>query len=369
MSRTYMRIGCDLTRGKSGGISNLTGTITEIPTLGGTALQIYISIKRGWKMGSRIRDDDLQTAIDILQATGIYVIVHGKLLYNFARAGTWMNQNRLLGTELQESARFGASLVIHQGKYLEMDQMLSRQNYVENLTEIVDQNPTLTNYLVLENSSHQGTEMGYTLTDLVLIDQMFPERVRLRIKYCLDLCHVFVSGELDMRDPVQVRSWLTRFNQELGLKRLEVVHFNDSSEPFGSQHDHHADLMSGFIGNPLLGGSTHGYQELIRILSEYDIPLIMETSGEYTPLTDQIKLVRSWSVGDQEYEKIYHNQYLDRIQSASRKLSTKAKSTTVPNLPSVQTLTQTPKLPIKINIREHTPPLNLPMKIKIKLRQ
>ena len=366
MIRTYMRIGCDLTRGKSGGISNLTGTITEIPTLGGTALQIYISIKRGWKMGSRIRDDDLQTAIDILQATGIYVIVHGKLLYNFARAGTWMNQNRLLGTELQESARFGASLVIHQGKYLEMDQMLSRQNYVENLTEIVDQNPTLTNYLVLENSSHQGTEMGYTLTDLVLIDQMFPERVRLRIKYCLDLCHVFVSGELDMRDPHQVRSWLARFDSELGLKRLEVVHFNDSSEPFASQKDHHADLRCGFIGNPALGGSTRGYHELIRILKAYDVPLILETAGNYIPLNDQIKLIRSWSIGDQKYEEIYLNQYLDRIQSATHSLSTKGK---VPHTRlSLHPLHPLHPLPPPPPSVQSVQSVQSSMKIKIKLR-
>jgi len=310
-----MNVGCHMDNK-----GNMIQLITSAPTIGANAAQIYLSSRQAWSRGRRISLRESTESKELMSVTGLKLVVHGKLIYNFSReaVGSWSRQIDVLVDELRQASLLGADVIIHQGKGLDMTPTESKKNFVTNLVSVLEKVSDLNNKLVLENSCQQGTELGYTLDGLCELDEMFPENLRKsRIRYCLDLCHVFVSGELDMRRGDDVEMWLKRFDERIGLDRLSVVHFNDSAEVFDAHNDHHGDLMAGFIGNPLLGGSSDGFRKLISILKSREIPLILETPGDYVAIEDQIRLVRSWVDGDDEYEKLYmktHEHFISKAQ-------------------------------------------------------
>ena len=41
---------------------------------------------------------------------------------------------------------------------------------------------------------------------------------------------------------------LSEIDKEIGLKRLKLIHLNDTNEKLGSKHDRHADIGKGLIG-------------------------------------------------------------------------------------------------------------------------
>src|SRR5205085_2142263 len=122
---------------------------------------------------------------------------------------------------------------------------------------------------VLENSSRQGNELGYSLAELAYIYHQFSEEHQARLGICLDLCHVFVAGELDLRWAADVRKFFEDFEDSLGLEKLCCIHFNDSRVPFGGRNDHHGDLGCGYISNPLLGGSTEGLEVAAEVAAAH----------------------------------------------------------------------------------------------------
>ncbi|MDU5950685.1 MAG: deoxyribonuclease IV, partial [Paenibacillus macerans] len=66
-----------------------------------------------------------------------------------------------------------------------------------------------------------------------------------RLTICLDTCHIHDAGYDIVNDLDGV---LHKFDQTIGLNRIEVVHINDSKNPAGAQKDRHTPIGSGWIG-------------------------------------------------------------------------------------------------------------------------
>jgi deoxyribonuclease IV len=216
----------------------------------------------------------------IKQRLGFYGAVHGKYIYNFCRPNQQLQQD-MLEYELMLAQRIGFDLVIHQGKNLpdlKQTNLQAIDHYVAQISTVLDQTFEYSNRILLENSAHQGNEIGYSLTELAYIYNQFSDEHRQhRLGICLDTCHAFVAGDLDLRDPIKVQQYLVQFDQLIGLQYLRLIHFNDSLVPFNSHNDRHGDLFHGYISNPKLGGSLEGFNLLIDIAHQRKIPLIFET--------------------------------------------------------------------------------------------
>ena len=143
------------------------------------------------------------TALKMLLSTvDISIVYHGKYLYNFCRAHV-ENQKLSLIQEIRTADQIGCPVVIHQGKNVESEgisKLEAINNYVTNLTEVLDETHDSQTILLLENSAGQGTELGYSLEELSYIYHQFDDQHKERIGFCLDTCHAFVAGTCDFRN-------------------------------------------------------------------------------------------------------------------------------------------------------------------------
>ena len=79
---------------------------------------------------------------------------------------------------------------------------------------------------------------------------------------------------------------LEEFDQKIGLKRLKMIHLNDSLTPFNSHKDRHAKIGAGSIGT----------EAIIRLINHpllKDLPFILETPNVFEGYKAEIALLRA----------------------------------------------------------------------------
>lgn len=119
--------------------------------------------------------------------------MHAKYVYNFARKNV-PNQIDSLIHEVNWATQLGCNIVIHQGKNVATEKMSKLEainNYVRNVSEVVEQTADSESLILLENSAAQGTELGSTLDQLAYIYNQFDDQIKPRIGFCIDTCHIF----------------------------------------------------------------------------------------------------------------------------------------------------------------------------------
>jgi apurinic endonuclease APN1 len=271
--------------------STVADTLRLINTLGGNAVQLSLGNPSDKSISIITKDDALITNA-IIQKHGFYLVIHGKFLYNFCRTGSssqW--QAILLTKELTEANKVNADVVIHQGKNIaslgfSIEQ--AHQNFADNINSILKSVPHLNNKILLENSARQGTECGYSLDDLVDIYNRLDKTIIHKIGFCIDLCHIFVAGELDVRNHVDVSAWFSRFDMLIGIDKLTLIHFNDSNTDFNGGNDNHGPVPTGYIGRK----STDGFKVVCQLAKHHNIPLILETPSD--GMQTEISLLCKW---------------------------------------------------------------------------
>lgn len=246
----------------------------------------------------RITSREAARILELRRRTGLYVVCHGKYVYNLATRKPW--QIPVLKEELVRASLIGCDVVIHQGK--DVDRLGVRgalDLYVEQVCEVVDWllSKGLGNKLILENSSREGSAVGYSLEHLEYLAtnlraKLGQEKYEAGVGWCLDTCHAFVAGQLDTRNLAQTRRWLNRWSRGIGTQALSLVHFNDSNAKWDSHHDKHGCLLMGWIGNDHLGGADLGLAEVARWAASNHIPITMETPPGAE--LEEIELVRHW---------------------------------------------------------------------------
>lgn len=272
--------------------TTVTDALRLINTMGGKAIQISLGDPAHRRLRS-ITTSDTHTTVQIIKKHGFYVVIHGKFLYNFCRPGPSIKwQLTLLEQELYEANKISCNVIIHQGKNIkDLDQTKEEAHkiYADNVSQVLINTKNLNNHIILENAARQGTECGYSLDDLYDIYTLIDPSVIHRISFCIDLCHIFVAGELDMRDYDKVVEWFNRFDKLIGFSKLKVIHFNDSDSKFDSHNDNHGSIGHGYIGSV----STKGLEYVCQLAYKHSIPLILETPSKY--INTEIGQLIKWS--------------------------------------------------------------------------
>jgi len=127
--------------------------------------------------------------------------------------------------------------------------------------------------LALENAAGSGWALGTTIEELAAIAEGaaamgVPEA---RLGFCLDVAHAWGAG-VAMDDPDAIDAWLQAFDRELGLRRLAMVHLNDSRSERGSRTDRHEHVGAGRIG-------ARGLAHLLTHPRLRTVPFVLETPG------------------------------------------------------------------------------------------
>ncbi len=98
---------------------------------------------------------------------------------------------------------------------------------------------------VIENTSGQGSNLGYRFEHLAeIIDQV---EDRSRVGVCLDTCHSYTAG-YDIKTRQGYVDVLDAFDRIVGLKYLKAMHLNDCKKGLGSRLDRHESIGKGTLG-------------------------------------------------------------------------------------------------------------------------
>lgn len=137
--------------------------------------------------------------------------------------------------------------------------------------------------LLIENQAGDHGDMGMTLEESVKVRELADEPEK--IGFCMDTCHLFASGQWDIKDT----ETLLQKGTELGYwDQLAAVHLNDSKYGAGSRKDRHARVGRGMIG-------TEALQALVRSSELAGKPFILESEkGEDGTHREDIAKVLSW---------------------------------------------------------------------------
>lgn len=186
----------------------------------------------------------------------------------------------LLASDMAAAAGYGARIVnVHTGSHRDT----SVDDGIERVATAVDEvlrqvrreipGGEVEPVLALENAAGGGWSVGASIEELARIAERaaalgVAER---RLGFCLDAAHAWGAG-VAMDDPDAIDAWLEAFDHELGLRRLVMVHLNDSRSERGSRTDRHEHVGAGRIG-------PRGLGHLLRHTRLRDMPFVLETPG------------------------------------------------------------------------------------------
>ncbi len=362
----------------------LSESISSYHEMGMTAFQVCMTPSHNGLNGKKLSDTENARIIELKKTKNIYGVVHGKYLYNFCRKECSYQIDQLVH-ELELSNDIECDVIIHQGKNVpeeHLTRLEALNNYVKHVSEALEKTYDLTNGILLENSAKQGNELGYSLEELSYIYNQFDDSVKHRVGFCLDLCHIFVAGELDLRKADAVELFFVQFDSLIGLDKLKCIHFNDSSIPFAGRNDNHGDLHCGYVTNPLLGGSIEGFRLVAEMAEQHNIAVIFETPCGFNKFHKgnqimwQLQIVSGWANKTNlpyltyvqlhpELSQIAQYYYVNRKEIKKKgKVAAQNKKQAQTSIPS-QTVTP-PKLELCDCGDHQTPKIKIKLKIKLK---
>lgn len=126
--------------------------------------------------------------------------------------------------------------------------------------------------LILENSAGAGSSLATTLEEIQEIILGVEEKKRDNIGVCIDTCHIFAYGEYDISCIEEVERLLQDFDRVIGLKKLLLIHLNDSMTVLGSRKDRHERIGRGKIW----GEDCSSLLYLLKRCKDLDIPCVLE---------------------------------------------------------------------------------------------
>jgi deoxyribonuclease-4 len=237
-------------------------------------IQFFSRNPRGWKY-SPLSKKEVEVFRASIQASSLFpIFLHMPYLPNIASSKSKFYKRSIhsIVTDLQRAEQLGAHyLIIHIGHRMES----SEEEAIETVSQGIDQafeQVKNSVFLLLENTAGQGTEIGYTFDQIKKIIEGVHDH--LRVGVCLDTAHSFEAG-YDFSNKDGIEKALETFDQSIGLKRLHLLHLNDSKTPLGSRKDRHWHIGEGYIGR-------EGFRCLINHPLLKHLPGIMETPRKDT---------------------------------------------------------------------------------------
>ncbi|HOZ36235.1 MAG TPA: deoxyribonuclease IV [bacterium] len=177
----------------------------------------------------------------------------------------------VLREELERGSLLGVKyLMTHLGSAKDLGEKASLKKVVIGLEKVLTDYHGSTKFLI-EMSAGSGQIIGDTFEEINAIIHNTHPIIQKSLGVCFDSAHAFASG-YDLRDEKSVQKTFSQFDKTIGLKKLKLIHLNDSKVALGSHSDRHENLGSGQIG-------LAGFSALIKYLqkNKLEVDLILET--------------------------------------------------------------------------------------------
>ncbi len=255
----------------AGGFSKV---VERAKVRGCETIQFFSRNPRGWKYDP-LDEADIKKFREAIQHSKLFpVFLHLPYLPNIASRESKFYKRSIdsIATDLERAEQLEAQyLIVHIGHRMTSpeDEAIGAVIYGINQALERAKNSVI---LLLENTAGQGTEIGYSFEQIKKIIDGINERERIGV--CLDTAHSFEAG-YNLSNKEGIEKTFESFEQTIGLKRLHLLHLNDSKTPLGSRKDRHWHIGEGYIG-------LDGFRYLVNHPLLKHLPGIMETPRKDT---------------------------------------------------------------------------------------
>ncbi len=214
------------------------------------AVQMFASNPQSWKKPLPRPD------ADALKASPIPIYVHAPYLINVISPNNRIRipSRKILAQTIEAAEAFGAAAVIvHAGHVTDEGSIEDGPERWRKALEPLETDMPI----LIENTAGGEAAMGRRIDDLA---RLWEEIGDLGPGFCLDTCHFWAAGE-------DLDGLVGRVMAAIG--RIDLVHCNDSRDPFDSRRDRHANLGKGEIPP----------DQILQVVREASAPVIVETPG------------------------------------------------------------------------------------------
>ena len=218
---------------------------------GADVVQIFVSDPQSWKKPQPRAD------AEALKASGLPIYVHSPYLVNLASGNPKIRvpSRRILQECCDAAAAIGARGVVVHGGHVDKGEDVEEGfvRWVKALQQLKTDVP-----VILENTAGGDFALARHFDTLA---RLWDAIAGFDVHFCLDTCHAHAAGE-------EVISSAEKILSITG--RIDLVHCNDSKDPYGSGRDRHENLGKGTIAAEVLA-------EVVRVAGA---PCVVETPGE-----------------------------------------------------------------------------------------
>ncbi len=250
---------------------SLALSVDRAQQAGCDVFQIFSRNPRGWTF-KPLADEDRDQFRKKIAATGLMPVDHMPYLPNLAtpKEDLYRKSVDTLQAELDRCGALGIPfLVTHLGHHLGDGIAGGRKRVIAGIRTALEAtgSPAV---LLFENTAGEKNSVGSSFEHIrAILDELpFPGRIGV----CFDTCHAFAAG-YEIRTDEGIGETLDRFDAEIGLSRLRLVHLNDSKGDRGSALDRHEHIGMGFIGED-------GFRHILHNRVFRTLPLVCETPDD-----------------------------------------------------------------------------------------
>lgn len=266
MNLEMRRIGAHVSA--AGGVQNAPLNAIEI---GARAFALFTKNQRQWK-SKALTTEQIDAFLENMEKGGFRaedVLPHDSYLINLGHPEPEARQKSLDAfiDELERCKQLGLCyLNFHPGSHLrKIDEEACLDLIAESINRALEATSDVT--AVIENTSGQGSNLGYRFEHLAHIIDKVEDKTRIAV--CLDTCHTFTAG-YDLRTRETYDETMNAFETIVGFKYLKGMHINDSKPKLGSRVDRHHSLGKGELG-------LDPFRFIVNDERIKDIPLVLET--------------------------------------------------------------------------------------------
>ncbi len=230
-------------------------------------VQVFLSPPQSWKKPAPRQDAEELAAADLP------IYVHAPYLINVCADNNRVRipSRKILQDTCDAAATIAAAGVVVHGGHVTGDGDVAEGlgRWRKALDQVDSAVPIL-----IENTAGGDKAVARRVDELA---RLWDEIGGMGVGFVLDTCHAWAGGE-PMDEIVE------RVAQATG--RIDLVHLNDSRDPFDSRRDRHANLGRG----EMLPA------DLAAVVRSVDCPIVVETPGSVPDQTADIAWARSLAV-------------------------------------------------------------------------
>lgn len=236
-------------------------------------IQVFTRNPRGYSVDP-LEDDEIRAWEEAVDEAGLGpTLVHAMYLINLSEPETdkWERAVDQLRIELERADALGIPWVVfHPGSH----KSSSREEGIERVAEGIDRALEAAGDVdaipLVEGMPGAGTQVGRSFEEIAAILDHATRSERVGV--CLDTCHLFVAG-YPIHEEKGYEETIRRFDDVVGLEKLEAWHLNDARNPFESRKDGHEEIGKGNIGEG-------AFERLVNDDRFEDVPGYVETSED-----------------------------------------------------------------------------------------